>query len=400
MRVPSFAPGAADPGAHCPACGSARLRPFFETRGAPATTTILIPSRAEARAVPRGDILLCLCEACGFVHNARFDARLTEYSERYEGTQSYSPTFDAYHRGLALDLIERHGLRGRRVLEIGCGQGEFLELLCELGANEGIGFDPAVRKEGEIRVGGGRVRYVKQFYSPALGDEAADLTCCKMTLEHVPDVGAFAAMLREAVGDRPGAVLYVQVPEFGLILREAHFHDVMYEHCSYYTAESLRGIFERAGFDVLATPITYAGQHLGLEARPGRSRPGAEPGAALRELCAGFAARCEKRARRWADDLGDALARGKRVVVWGSGSKAASFLEALGLGDEVAAVVDINPNRHGMYLAGGGHEIVAPESLPSLDPDLVVAVNPIYRDEIAAQLARLDLRAELRTLAP
>ena len=60
--------------------------------------------------------------------------------------------------------------------------------------------------------------------------------------------------------------------------------------------------------------------------------------------------------RRLADE-------GKRVVIWGSGSKAVSFLTTLRVPDLIAAVVDINPHKHGKFLAGTGHEIVGPRAL-------------------------------------
>lgn len=84
----------------------------------------------------------------------------------------------------------------------------------------------------------------------------------------------------------------------------------------------------------------------------------------------------------------------------GSGSKATSFLTALGIRDEIEQVVDINPNRQGMFLATCGQEIVAPERLVERPPDLVIAVNPIYREEIRRQLRALGLEPELLTLSP
>ena len=34
--------------------------------------------------------------------------------------------------------FERYGLRKKRILEIGCGKGEFLEQICEMGDNQGV----------------------------------------------------------------------------------------------------------------------------------------------------------------------------------------------------------------------------------------------------------------------
>ena len=44
------------------------------------------------------------------------------------------------------------------------------------------------------------------------------------------------------------------------------------------------------------------------------------------------------------------------------------------------------------------HEIVSPEALRTSPPDLVVAMNPIYLDEIGAELAELGVETDLTAL--
>jgi hypothetical protein len=51
------------------------------------------------------------------------------------------------------------------------------------------------------------------------------------------------------------------------------------------------------------------------------------------------------------------------VVLWGGGSKGVAFLTTLGQSlDDIAYAVDINPIKHGTFMAGTGQEIIAPES--------------------------------------
>jgi hypothetical protein len=83
------------------------------------------------------------------------------------------------------------------------------------------------------------------------------------------------------------------------------------------------------------------------------------------------------------------------VAIWGAGSKGVSFLTTLGVEREVAYAVDINPHKHDKYMAATGQRVVSPESLRDQPPDLVIAMNPIYLDEIGARLAAMDLHPEL-----
>lgn len=85
-------------------------------------------------------------------------------------------------------------------------------------------------------------------------------------------------------------------------------------------------------------------------------------------------------------------------MIWGSGSKGVSFISNLALGGELAAAVDINPHKWGKFMVGSQHEIVSPDALREIAPDLVVAMNPIYLDEIGAQLVEVGVETDLRAL--
>ena len=82
----------------------------------------------------------------------------------------------------------------------------------------------------------------------------------------------------------------------------------------------------------------------------------------------------------------------------GRGSKGVGFLSTLGLADEIAFAVDVNPAKQGMFMPGTGHEIVAPEQLREIRPGFVVVMNPIYTDEIRRDLEGLGITATVEAL--
>ena len=90
---------------------------------------------------------------------------------------------------------------------------------------------------------------------------------------------------------------------------------------------------------------------------------------------------------------------GQKVVLWGGGSKGVAFLTTLSqTRDDIAYAVDINPIKHGTFMAGTGQEIIAPESLKIYRPDVVIIMNPVYRAEVTADLTALGLSPEILTL--
>jgi threonine dehydrogenase-like Zn-dependent dehydrogenase len=112
-----------------------------------------------------------------------------------------------------------------------------------------------------------------------------------------------------------------------------------------------------------------------------------------------FPERIGTKLAQWERALAGWRAAGKRVVIWGSGSKGVSFLTAVkGAAEAVAYAVDINPYRRGYFMPGTGQEIVGPEQLPSLQPDVVIVMNSVYVPEIKATLAQFGLSPELHAL--
>ncbi len=385
----------------CPSCEHDVSAPFYELPAVPTNSCLLITDRNAALDFPVAPLRLCMCRGCGFIFNAAWEPTRTNYSEHYEGTQGFSQTFNAFEERLVRDLIARHGLRGKSVVEIGCGKGKFLSLLCGLGNNTGLGYDPSfvpIRHDPA----GGRVQFIREFFDEQTGPLACDFLCCNMTFEHIHKVGDFLRVIRRALGTQEDTRVFFQVPDANRILLDVAFWDIYYEHCSYFTAHSLSSVFERFGFGVDRVWADYDGQYLMIEGRPIRKRTTAST------ICRGLTEverQVEKFTRNvatavaaWRDRLAAGRAAGKRIVLWGSGSKAVSFLTTLNVKDEVTAVVDINPFRQGSFMPTTGHPIIAPQDVPTIAPDLVIVMNPVYRDEIGRALQALGCQPKILTV--
>lgn len=396
-------PDAVAQGPPCQACGAERPTVFFEQTGVPTNSCLLLPDRAAALAYPRGDLRLAFCRSCGFIQNSAFDSSLVEYSTSYEETQGFSPRFQRFARELAQQLVDRYGLRDQTVLEIGCGKGEFLALLCELGGNNGVGIDPSYLPERLHSPAVDRLTFLTERYGEQHGRLGADVIVCRHTLEHIPDVRGLVQTVRRSIQDAPNTLVFFEVPDVRRVLAEAAYWDLYYEHCSYFTLGSLARLFRASGFEPLELRLGFDDQYLLLTCRPadvvsGPVGPGEADLAVLSELVTEFRSVYQARVRHWEAFIQTEQTAGRRLAIWGSGSKAVAFLAPPVARQAVTTVVDINPHKHGKYLAGLGQVISAPESLIESRPDTVIVMNPIYLDEIRQMLADLALSPRLLAL--
>ena len=215
-----------------------------------------------------------------------------------------------------------------------------------------------------------------------------------------PDTAAFMQTVRRAIGDKAGTIVFFELPDVERVLHECAFWDIYYEHCSYFSLGSLARLFRRSGFEVTDLAKEYDGQYLLIEARPTNGNHGLplkeeETVEELSKAVAKFQNNYEETVRRWKRKIESIRGNGQRGVIWGSSSKCVAFLNTIGIQDEIEFVVDINPYRQGKYLPGSGKLIVAPSFLKEYRPDVVIAMNPIYLDEIRSDLNSLALHPEL-----
>lgn len=389
----------------CHACGSGDLQIFYRVKGVPAHSCLMLSSRAEALAFPRGDIELGFCRGCGFIGNVRFDPGLNRYSAAYEETQAFSPRFLRFLDEVWDDQIERFELGpGMTALEIGCGKGEFLVGLCERSGCAGIGVDPGYRPERTRSSAAQRMSFIRDLYGPKYAHLQADYVCCRHTLEHIEPVRDFVRLVRETIGDRRHVNVFFELPDMERVLHEGAFWDIYYEHCSYFTRGSLARLFRAAGFDVRRLYKAYDDQYLMLEAEPAAGAtapvlPQEDDLATVASLVTQFERQVSGRLQSLSETLARHRAAGRRLAIWGSGSKCVSLISALGLssgvGPELVGVIDINPHKTGKFLAGSGLQIVGPDALGKLRPDVVLIMNSIYTEEIRHELGARGLEPRL-----
>jgi SAM-dependent methyltransferase len=383
----------------CPSCKSPGLSVFYKVRNVPVISCLMFSSHAEAVNFPRGDVLLGFCKSCGFISNVAFDSSKLDYASLAPEEQGFSSTFKAYAQRLANRLIQTYDLCDKNISEIGCGRGDFLALLCELGKNYGVGIDPSTVSGGVESKASDRLVFIRDYYSERYAKHLGNFICCRHTLEHIHNTAEFVNSVRSAITAN-NTYVFFEVPDVSRILSEVAFWDIYYEHCSYFNSGSLARLFRFCNFDVINLMKDYFDQYLLIEAKPvnnmSRKINGNEESIeATAKSVDLFVARCQNKLDQWKNQLKRIKTERKRAIVWGSGSKCVAFMTTLGVEDEIDYIVDINPNRHGKFIPGVGKQIVSPEFLKQYKPNTVIVMNPVYCNEIKQELERMNIEAEL-----
>jgi SAM-dependent methyltransferase len=386
-----------DLGRHaCDACATGTLRPFADLGDIAVLCGVHWAHEDEAAASPVGRMTLAYCPNCGYVRNVAFDPAVMVYDTTMDTNLHHSPAFQVFSAELVRHLTDRYRLAGKRVLDVGCGQGEFLRELCHVARCTGTGYDAMYAGAPRPDESGAVFHACHAPRGSALPE--FDFVTSRHWFEHLDDPYEFLADLREQAGDRPVSG-YLEVPDAGYDLATAGW-EVIYPHVSYFDGYSLCRIVERAGWHVVDTGTLFSGMFRFIEfsSVPG-SAQARLPDLADRdrqlEAIRGFAPRHLAERTAWRARIASLADAGARPVLWGAGSRGVQFLTFADPDRRLTAVVDVNPRKWGRYLPVTAHRVDPPETLASLSPSTVVITNPAYRDEISAHLVRLGVTAKL-----
>jgi len=356
---------AATPIDACRVCGRPFFpEPLFRFVGMPAVAQNF-PTHEEVAKDRGTDFDVVQCSACGLV---QLTCGPVAYYRDVIRAAAVSPEMADHRRRQFAEFVSSHGLQGCPVVEIGCGNGEYLRWLQASGAaahgleNNAAAVD-ACRQQG-LHVQQGFVASAETRIAGGPFDGFLMLSC----LEHLPDVNGTLAGIRANLA--PSAVGLVEVPNFDMILAEKTVSEFMTDHLLYFTRETLETTLRLNGFEVLDCRPTWHDYILTATVRNRSPLPGegfAAVTAAVRRDIDGFLGRFPP----------------KSVVVWGAGHQALAALAIHELGHRIAYVVDSAPFKQNRLTPATHVPIRSPAELKS-DSRIkaVIVMGASYSDEI------------------
>ena len=385
---------------HCPNCNEPNIEGFFKIKKAPIFSLVTVKTKEEALSVPRKDIELCFCHSCGFIFNRLFDTSIDYFSMGYEDQQGYSKTFMQYLTRISNELIEKYNFQNQTIVEIGCGKGDFLNLLNSLAGGKGIGIDPAYE---DGRQKNPNLTFYKELYSLEHGKIPSSMVCCRHTLEHIHATQEFLQLIRRSLGNERRPLVFFEIPQISRILDVLAFWDIYYEHCSYFSAGSLARLFRSTGYQILDLRLDYSDQYLLIEAIPATGPSSKildieESVEEQKKRVDAFQLKIDERLGQWRKRLQKIKDQGKRAVIWGGGSKSVGFLTNFADIELFQFVVDINPHMENNFIPGIGSQYVQPGFLTEYQPDVVIIMNGVYKDEIAQTMKNMGVFPTVYTL--
>ena len=391
----------------CIACGHA-LSPLMTLDDMPASAQN-IPAASELAEDHPLSLTLCQCPSCGLV---QFDTEPVDYYRDViragGGTRTMTRLRHEEYARL-LTAMQEHHIHGRRIVEVGCGRGEFLRMWQNL-AEDPEGAAALARDQARDPLSGqpnaAPLHLVGLEHKPSLVEEANAVADKKYrvyegfatgdvrypegpfdafvqfnVLEHQPDP---CDMLRNIGRNlKPQALGLITVPSFEYILRYNGYYELLRDHIANYTEFTLQKLLQDCGFELLSMDLVNRDT---IEAIVRKADPDE-----LSELHYSGRLIDVSALRDSYDRLSasvnahiDHLSESHRTMaIWGASHQGFTLAATTKLSGRVEYIIDSAPFKQGRFSPASHIPIVAPDYAVAHPVDEILIVAPGYTDEIA-----------------
>lgn len=342
-----------------------------------------MPTKEELDSDVSLDLRLCQCSGCGLV---QFDCGPVWYYRDVIRAGGYSTTMKQLRHEQYARFIEKCGLEGKKIIEIGCGQGEFLEELKYFPV-EAYGIEHKDDLVEKARQKG--LQVVKGFTETSdqlLENGPFDAFLSFNFLEHQPDPNTMLRCIYNNL--TPDGCGLITVPCFEYMLENEAFYELLRDHIANYTEDTLEFLLRKNGFTVLDTRrVNHDTIEMIVRKRPRTDVSGLD--------------RNRKRLYSQVHGYIDSRVRdGKKIALWGASHQGFTAASTMELQDKLAYIIDSAPFKQGRYSPVSHLPIVSPDHFFQEPVDCILIAAPGYAAEIAKTIrAKFGENVEIASLS-
>ena len=315
------------------------------------------------------DLKIYQCQQCGLVQH---NLKPVDYYKDVIRAIAYSEEMGRFREKQLAEWIKRFNLKDKKILEIGSGQGEYVELLLRAGGKKVYGIEYSkesveIAKKKGLNIQQG---YLSKDYENSWA-ERFDAFATFNFMEHWPDISSSLLSLQNSLNE--SAVGLVEVPNFDFMLKNGMYSEFTTDHIFYFTEKTLRTVLETHGFDVIEINSIWHDYILSAQVK---KRPALN--------ISSFETKQNKIVRELRDFVNKF--EKNEVIIWGAGHQALAVISIANLDLKVSHVVDSAKFKQDKYTPGTHLLIKDPQSIHQDLPKAIIIMAAAYSDEVAKTL--------------
>lgn len=310
------------------------------------------------------DLFIVQCKFCGLI---QLDNEPVTYYKEVIRASAFSEEMRKFRSNHFKSWVKEFNLTNKKILEVGCGKGEYLEILSNAGADAyGVEFSEqsveyCLNKNLSVTRG-----FLGEKISNLEGEKFDGFMCLSF-MEHWPEPNKVLNALLKNLND--GSIGLVEVPNFNMILEKGLYSEFISDHLLYFTKETLIFTLQLNGFEVLSCESIWHDYILSAVVRK-RVKTNLD-------FFDGFKNKVKHDLDFFIEKFPE-----KKVAIWGAGHQALATISLTEIEDNIKYIVDSAVFKQGKYSPSSHIKIVSEERLIEDPVDALIIMAGSYSNEI------------------
>lgn len=375
----------------CPICKNAKCEFIIERKNVPIVQNVICEKLEDSIAITKDYMEIYYCDTCTHIFNSNAK-NYEQYNLKYDNSQINSGYFKKYINWVSSYINDNIDLSGKNILEIGCGQGDFINLISKNKNCSCFGFDPSLKELIHLE----KIKLYNKFFDEKYAEsleQKMDLVILRHIMEHIIEPNEIIKNVYKVLKNE--GKVYIEVPSCEYILKNYSLFDILYEHCNYFNIESLKYMMSNNGMEVVDYFYGFDNQYLGILAVKNNKYKNFELEKEKHKIKIDEIKNFKQNINMIEEKIIEFIkleSENGKFAFWGAGAKGMMSCNLFDIERKyVDCVIDIKKSRDGTYIGGTGHLIITPEHIISRNIKSILVLNPNYYQEILMQVNSLGI---------
>jgi len=312
------------------------------------------------------------CKKCNLVQHIL--APVSYYREVIRAV-SVSKEMEEFRTQQFKEWVELNRLTNKKYIEIGCGAGDYLEIIRKIGVKKAFGLEysdrnVAVCKTKNLEVSKGYLD--DNLLIQDQHKQSYDAFGIFSFMEHWPNPSESLNILWDLLAEEAYGI--IEVPNFEMIQKKGLYTEFITDHIFYFDRNSLSQMLQSNGFEITSIKTIWHDYILSVE---------------VKKRTPLIVSNFKNKFNSLNNELTSYIKNfdNKNIVIWGAGHQSLAIISLSGIASYISYIVDSADFKQNKYTSGTNIIIQSPEQLKASKPDALIIIAAGYSDEVKKIIA-------------
>jgi 2-polyprenyl-3-methyl-5-hydroxy-6-metoxy-1,4-benzoquinol methylase len=320
------------------------------------------------------------CHNCGVV---QISNKPVNYYKETIRSVGFSKEMLKFRRNQFKNYIKKYNLQNKKIIEIGCGNGDYLNILNKF-CKTTYGIEYSKKNVQLCKIL--NLNVIRGYIcdkNKSLTNNQFDGFICMSFMEHAPNINKFLRNINKILKDESYGI--IEVPNFDMILKKKLYTEFVRDHIYYFTKETLEKVLNLNGFKVLKCEEIWDKYIISAYVKKTDKIQKLDLRSSLKLINSDF-----KKFKK--------LTKKTKIAIWGAGHQALTVISQTNMYKNVKHIIDSSVYKQNKFSPGNKLKVISPTMIYKEKIQGIIIMAAGYSDEIYKKLKKEKYQGHIAIL--